>query len=184
MSTPSNPLETNPSELFSPFLPTTYNIPKEEDRLNTFLLDSFSQFCDIINDKKIGVYVQETENFNGEKWWYLTPEITRNGYQTIAYIASFPNTGVLTLTLDSSPAFPIQDINTEFVVTQVYGSASKPPTDPDNTTAGTGDYFSFYSQGDARISFTMSNKEIVITTTTDMTAYSGFIVITYIREGT
>ena len=72
----------------------------------------------------------------------------------------------------------------EFVVTQVYGSASKPPTDPDNTTAGTGDYFSFYSQGDARISFTMSNKEIVITTTTDMTAYSGFIVITYIREGT
>ena len=183
MSTPSNPQETTPSELFSPFLPTTYNIPKEEDRLNTFLLDNFSQMSDVINDKKIGIMIQAAENFSGGKWWYKTTQKTRNEYQTIAYIPSFPNSGVLILTINTTPQFPIKDINPEFVVTQVWGSASKPPTDPDNTTAGTGDYFSFYSQGDARISFTMSNKQIVITTTVDLTAYSGFIVITYIREG-
>lgn len=174
------PPEMNPSELFTPFLPTTYNIPEEEDRHDTYLVDNFSNFADVINDKKIGVYTQASENFNGEKWFYKTTKITRNGYQTIAYIPSFPNTTTLTLTLSTVPTFPIKGIDPNFVVTQVWGSASKPNS---SIGAGDGDYFSFFSQGDARITFTMSDTQIVITTTVDLTAYSGFIVIQYLREG-
>ena len=97
----------------------------------------------------------------------------------MAYIPSFPNAGMMTLTLTSDPRFPINDINAEFVVTKTWGDASRPPTTP-----GTGDYFSFFSEGDSRITYTMSDNQIIITTTTNMTAYSGFIVIEFLRRGT
>jgi hypothetical protein len=178
MTTPTNPIE-----LFTPFLPSTYDVPNEKDRLDAFLVEKFCNFADVINDKKIGAYTQEAENLNGEKWIYKVVSKVRSGYQAIAYIASYPNSGVLTLTLTSTPAFPISNINSQFVITNLWGSASKPCTDPDNTTNGNGDYFSFYSQGDTRVSFTMSNKQIIITTTTNLSAYSGFIVIEYVRDG-
>lgn len=175
MTTPSNPIEP-----FSPFLPSTYNIPEEDDRRKTFFVDKFSAFADVINDKKIGVYLQAAETLNGEKWFYNTTSKTRNGYQAVAYIPSFPNTGIETLTLTSTPQFPIPNINPQFVVKQVWGSASKPCS---AVGAGDGDYFSFFSQGNSKISFTMSDTQIVITTTLDMSAYSGFIVVEYIRDG-
>lgn len=171
---------TSPSELFTPFLPTTYNIPQEDDRLDTFLVDRLANFADVINDKRIGVFSQAAENFNGEKWFYLTPQITRNGYQSIAYIPSFPNIGAMTLTLTGDPQYPVPAVNPGFVVTQVWGSASLPCT---SVGAGDGDYFSFYSQGDSRISFTMSDTQIVITTTVNLSAYNGFIVVQYLRNG-
>lgn len=171
----------NPDELFTPFLPSTQNIPEDQDRLNVFLIDNLNLYADVINDKKIGTFVQEKENFNGDKYFYKTTKVTRNGYQTIAFIPSFPPTLILTLT--SNPRFPIEGIDFDFVVADVIGSASKPPDEPDTLT-GSGDYFSFMAQGDSRISFTMSNKQIIITTTIDMSKYSGFIKITYIRDGT
>jgi hypothetical protein len=173
----------NPSELFTPFLPSTYNLPEEDDRIKSYLTDNLNIISDVVNDKKIGTYAQSNESFNGEKWYYKIPQTVRTGFQTIAYIPSFPNVGTLILTLSSIPKFPIIDILPQFVATHVWGSASKPCTNPDNTVNGTGDYFSFFSEGNSKISFTMSNKRIVITTTTDMTAYSGFIVVEYIRNG-
>lgn len=175
---------SNPSELFSPFLPTTYNIPEEEDRVDVFLQDTFAQVSDVVNDKTIGTFVQSAQNFSGEKWWYKNPKITRNGYQVISWIESFPNAGTMTLDAESDPPYPILDVQPEFVVTHVWGSASLPCDSPDNTVAGTGDYFSFYGEGNSKINFTMSNKQIVITTTVDMSGYSGFIVIQYLRNGT
>lgn len=169
---------TNPAEPFTPFLPATFNIPEEQDRLSSFLVDTFSSITDVLNDKKIGMYVQTAENFNGNKYFYKTTGVTRNGYQTIAYIPSYPNTSSLVLTSSSNPQFPLTNVNNEFVVTHVWGSASKPPT-----TAGTGDYFSFMAQGDSRISFTLSDTTLTITTTVDMSAYSGFIAIEYLRNG-
>lgn len=173
-------IPTNPSELFTPFLPSTYNIPEEEDRLKSFLVDGFSGFSDVINDKKIGTYIQAFQTFNGEKWFYKDPKVTRNGYETIAYIPSYPNAGILTLTLESDPIYPIKEVNPEFVITLLYGTASKPPSE---IGAGDGDFFQFNNQGDSRISFTMSDTQIIITTTVDLSAYSGFIVIHYLRNG-
>lgn len=172
---------TGPKDPFTPFLPSTYNPPEEEDRHGVFLQDTFSGMADVINDKSIGTMVQGRENFNGEKWWYKDPKITRNGYQTFAYIPSYPNATTLTLTLDNADpnkAYPINGIDPEFVITLCYGTASKPATTP-----GAGDYFTFMNRGDSRVSFTMSDTTIVITTTTDLTAYSGFIVIKYLRNG-
>jgi hypothetical protein len=165
---------------FSPFLPTTSNVPEEEDRLGIFLIDRLAVHADVINDKKIGVYLQEAESQNGEKWWYADTKVTRNGAQVIAYIPSLPNTGVMTLTLTSNPAFPIQDIDPDFRATLVMGTASKPCS---AKGAGDGVYFSFFSEGDSRISFTMSDIAITITTTTDLSAYSAFIIIHYLRRG-
>jgi hypothetical protein len=177
MTTPSDPFPQNPMDTFSPFLPTTQNIPEEDDTLKDFLNDTFSNFADVINDKKIGVIAQADENFSGGKFFFKTTKITRNEYQTLAYIPSWiPQT----LTLTSTPQFPIQDINNEFVVTLVYGSASKPPT---ATGAGDGDYFSFFGQGNSHIQFTMSNTQIVITTDGSTALYTGFIIINYIRNG-
>jgi hypothetical protein len=173
-------MTSNPSELFSPFLPTTYNVPEEDERFRVFLVDQFSNFADVVNDKKIGVYLQAAESFNGESWFYKTTGITRNGYQAIAYIPSFPNTGTLILTRNTTPQYPIPNVNTQFVVTQVWGSASKLCS---AVGAGDGDYFSFFSQGNVKISFTMSDTQIVITTTTNMSSYSGFIVVEYLRNG-
>lgn len=170
----------NPQAPFTPFLPTTYNIPEEDDRGKAFLQDQLAQHSDVINDKKIGTYLQAAEILNGEKWFYNSTRITRNGYQAIAYIPSFPNAGVLNLTLTSTPRFPITDINPQFVITHVWGSASLPCT---SVGAGDGDYFSFMNEGNSQISFTMSDIQIVITTTVDLTAYSGFIVVEYLRNG-
>jgi len=170
----------NNSELFSPFLPATSNIPEEQDRLKTFLYDQFGLYADVINGKKIGNYTQNTETQNGEIWGYDSPGIPRNGFQTIARIKNYPNTGVLILTLTSDPQFPIQNIDPEFVVTNVYGSASKPCS---AIGAGDGIYFSFYSRGDPRITFDMTDISITITTTVDLSAYSGYIVIEYLRRG-
>jgi hypothetical protein len=175
MTTPTNPIEP-----FSPFLPSTYNIPEEEDRRRTFLVDKFSNFADVINDKKIGIYLQAAETLNGNKWFYLTTDRTRNGYQALAYIPSLPNNTTLTLTIFTNPQYPIMDVNPQFVVSHVWGSASKPCS---AVGAGDGDYFSYMAQGDSRISFTMSDTTIIITTTTDLSGYSGFIVIEYIRDG-
>ena len=168
----------NPSELFSPFLPTTYNIPEDDDRLKIFLLDKFANFADVINDKKIGTITQAAENFNGDTFFYKTTQITRNGYQTLAYIPSFVNG--LTLTLTSSPQYPIPAVNPELVVSLVYGSASKPCS---KVGAGDGDYFSFMAKGDTRISFTLSDTQIIITTDGARASYSGFIIINYLRNG-
>lgn len=170
---------TAPIEPFSPFLPTTYNIPEEKDRLDSFLNEELSRFSDVINDKKIGLYIQAAEALNGEKWVYNVNKV-RNGYQSMAYISSYPNNSTLTLTLTSNPAFPITNINPQFVISEVRGTASKPCS---STGAGDGDYFSFFGSGNAKISFTMSDTTIVITTTVDMRAYSGFIIIEYIRDG-
>ena len=173
----------NPSDLFSPFIPTTYNIPEEEDRHDVFLQDTFASIADVVNDKNIGTYVQGKENFDGEKWWYKDPKITRNGYQTFAYVPAYPASGVLTLTLnniDVNKVFPITGINKEFVITLSYGTASKPPS---AIGAGDGDYFTFMNKGDTRVSWTMSDTTIVITTTVDLSKYSGYIVIKYLRNG-
>jgi hypothetical protein len=172
MTTPSNPIE-----LFSPFLPSTYDVPNEQDRITSFLEDKLSQFADVINDKQIGVYTQSSPSFNGEKWAYLTTKKIRNGYQSICYIPSFvPQT----ITVNTTPQYPITDINPQFIVTKVWGSATKPCT---AVNAGNGDYFSFMSQGDSRISFTMSDTQIVITTDGARAAYSGFIIIEFLRDG-
>lgn len=176
MTTPINPMEP-----FSPFLPTTYNIPEEDDRIKTFLNDNFARFSDVINDKKIGIYMQAAETLNGNKFFYKVTSVTRNGYQVLAYIPSLPNNTTLTLTATSTPQFPLTDINNQFVITNIWGTASKPPT---ALGAGNGDYFAYYSQGNAKISFTMSDTQIVITSTTNLSAYSGFIIIEYLRNGT
>jgi hypothetical protein len=175
MTTPSNPIEP-----FSPFLPSTYNVPEDEDRQRVFFVDKFSNFADVINDKKIGVYLQAAETLNGNKWFYKSTSITRNGYQALVYIPSFPNATTLVITSVTVPTYPISDINLQFVVSLVWGSASKPNT---AVGSGDGDYFSFMAQGDSRISFTMSDTTITITTTTDLRSYSGFIIIEYIRNG-
>lgn len=170
----------NPREPFTPFLPTTYNVPQEQDRLNVYLVDRFSNFADVINDKKIGAYIQSTENQNGEKWFYKITNITRNGYQTMAYIPSLPNSTSITLRLNTMPQFPIENIDTNFVITDMIGTASKPPS---AIGAGDGDFFSFVNEGNSKISFTMSDKEIVITSTTNLSGYIGIIKIEYLRNG-
>jgi len=174
----------NPAEPFTPFLPSTQNIPEEQDRLNVFLVDNLNLYADVINDKKIGVWVQGRENFDGNKWFYKTTKITRNGYQTFVFIESLPNAGVLTINLTTDPEYPIIGVDEDFVISLNYGTASKPPTIPDNTIAGTGDYFSYMARGDPRITFDMTNKQITITTTVDLSLYSGFLIINYIRDGT
>lgn len=171
---------SNPIDPSTPFLGSLFSIPQEDDRFDVFILDQFNDFVDAINDKKIGILSDQSENFNGEVWGYTTSKIVRNGYQTFVYIASYPNTGILTISLTSTPTYPIAGVNPEFTVTQVLGSASKPCS---ATGAGDGRYFSFMPQGDTRISFTMSDIEIVITTTVDLSAYSGYIVINYLRNG-
>ena len=170
----------NPMELFTPFLPATYAVPEEEDKRRTFLIDKFSMIADVVNDKKIGSYSQQTENFNGEKWIFITTSKVRNGYQSIAYIPSFPNASTLTLTLFSNPAYPISNITPQFRITLTWGAATKPCS---AVGAGDGDYITFVNAGNPKISFTQSDTTIVITTTVDMTAYSGFICVEYLRDG-
>jgi len=168
------PIEpTSPSNLFTPFLPATYNIPEEEDRRKTFLNDKFSAIADVVNDKKIGNYTQDAENFNGNTFIYDSTKVpVRNGYQILIRVTSF---------VPQTIALPIQDVNPQFIVSLVYGSASKPCS---AVGAGDGVYFSFFSQGDARIQFSMTDLQIVITTNGTTAAYQGFIVIEYIRSGT
>lgn len=169
MTAPVEP--TNPSNLFTPFLPATFSIPEEEDRARTFLVDTFSSITDVLNNKKIGTYTEDTENFNGEVWAYDSTKKTRNGYQIIKRFTSFV-TGTYTM--------PLGDVNPQFRATLVYGTASKPCS---AVGAGDGDYFTFMAQGDARISFTMSDTVINITATGPMASYDGYIVINYLRAG-
>lgn len=171
----------NPQEPFTPFLPTTYNIPEEDDRGKAFLQDQFAQFADVVNDKKVGVYVEETSVLNGNKHWYGNTRITRNGYQSFVFIRSLPNAGVMVIDANSNPAFPIENIQPEFLMWHVWGTASLPPS---ATLAGDGDFFSFMAQGDTRISFTMTDTVLTITTTVDLSSYYGFIICEFIRAGT
>jgi hypothetical protein len=166
MTTPTNPINR-----FTPFLPSTYNLPEEQDRWKEWLGSNLSDVSDCVNDKKIGAYTQDAESFNGEKWIYDTVKLTRTGYQFILRIKSFPNTGNLVLLLP----FPFTN---QFSVTHVWGSASKPPTTP-----GTGEYFSFYSEGNSRITFVMTDTNVTITTTADMTKFSGYIIVEYLKDG-
>jgi hypothetical protein len=169
MTTPTNPIEP-----FTPFIPSTYNVPEEEDRLKPWLGEKLSQFSDVINDKKIGAYTSNVSSQNGEKWGYSSTKIVRDGYQAIAYISSLPASGVLTI-----PS-PVNDVNSQFVITKLFGTASKPCS---SVGAGNGNYFQYNCQGDSRITFTFSDTTIVITTTTDLSTYSGFIVCEFLRNG-
>lgn len=161
----------NPSEPFTPFLPATTNVPEDPEDLRRYLNTKFSEISDVVNDKKIGMYVQLSENQNGEKWFYKTTQVTRNGYQTIVYLTSVTSQ---TITL------PIQGIDQNFVVTQMWGSASLAAT----TAAHSGDFFTFVNQGNSKISFTMNKDQIIITTDGSLSSYTGFIVIHYLRDGT
>lgn len=180
MTAPIEP--ANPSNLFTPFIEATFNIPEEDDRLRTYLNDKLSALSDVANDKKIGMYVDKAENFNGEKWHYITSKKVRNGYQSIAYIPSFVNQTVL---------IPIANINPQLIITHTWGSASLPCT---SLGAGDGDYFSFMPMGDTRINYVMTDNlvatpadqpgfKIVITTDGTRAAYSGFIIVEYLHDG-
>ena len=175
-------IPTNPQEPFTPFLPSTFNVPEEEDRLRSWLGQKFSESSDVVNDKKIGAYTQATSAQNGEKWSYKSTEVgVRNGFQAIAYIPSYPNTGTLVLTRQTIPQYPIDMINQQFVITLSYGTASKPPT---AVGAGNGDFITYMNRGDPRIFWDMSDTTITITTTVDLTLYSGFLVVHFLRNGT
>ena len=165
---------TNPYFDFTPFLPTTHNVPEEADRMRSFLVDNFANMSDVINDKTIGTFTQSTEAFNGQKFSYDTTSKIRNGYQTIVRVKQYPNTGVLVLPMP-------MDVNPQFIISDAFGSASRPVT---VRGAGNGSYFTFLSMGDPRVSFTISDMIITITTTVDLSAYNGFITILYIRDGT
>ncbi len=117
------------------------------------------------------MYVQEAENLNGNKFFYDTTSKTRNGYQAIARITSF---------VPQTIPLPIPNVNPQFVVSHVWGSASLPCT---STGAGDGIYFSFFCEGDSRIQFTMTDTELIITTNGTTASYQGFIFIEYIRDG-
>jgi hypothetical protein len=165
-------IPTNPIAPFSPFLGSTYDLPEEADRLKTSLSDNFSLFADTINDKKIGAYTENTETQNGNKFSYDTTKKVRNGSQAISRITSF---------VTQSIPLPISNVNSQFIISLVYGSASKPCS---AVGSNDGDYFSFFSQGDARIQFTMTDTTLNITATAPMVDYQGFIVIEFIRDGT
>ncbi len=175
------------SELFTPFLPSTYNTPSPDDpkALQEFLGSTLSDFSDVVNDKKIGQYLEGTSVQNGEDWWYKNTKINRNGFQAMAFVQSLPGPATtpvanqLILTLNSDPRFPIENINTEFVITSTWGDASRTPTSP-----GNGDYFSFMNRGDPRITYDVSDNSLTITTTVDLSAYSAFFVIEFLRRGT
>lgn len=168
MTTPTNPIND-----FSPFLPTTVNFPEEQERLRTFLVDLFAAYADVVNDKTIGAFTESAQEFDGEKWIYDDIKRTRNGFRWVARVAQYPNTGVLVL---PSP----DDINPQFRITHIWGSASKPCS---VVGAGDGDYFSFMNRGDPRVIFDMNDLVITITTTLDLTAYDGYIVVEYVRDG-
>lgn len=167
MTAPTNPNDHN---LFSPFLEATFSIPVEQDRMSAYLNDKLSDITDVVNDKLIGSFTQNVQNFSGGKWIYDTTRKVRNGYQTIFRVTSFVPQ-VITI------PFPI---NPQFIISEVFGSASKPCS---AVGAGDGDYFSFMAQGDARIQFTMSDTQITITTNGTTAAYQGFIVLFYIHDG-
>ena len=162
----------NPREAFSPFLPATFNVPTEEDRLDVYLVDKLSQFSDVINDKTIGIFTQNVGLVNGNSYAYDTTSKTRTGYQYLARIASYPSNGSITLP-------PPPNLNNQVVIAQAWGSASKPPT----STPGTGDYFSFFGSGNPKITFTFSDTAIVVTTSGLGSGYSGFIFVVYIPDG-
>lgn len=166
MTTPTNPI--NP---FSSFLPSTYNIPEEEDRVREFIGATFSEISDVINDKKIGAYTENTQSENGNKFSYDTTKKVRNGFQAIARIKSF---------VPQTIPLPITDVNPQFIISLVYGSASLPCS---AVGAGDGNYFSFMPRGDSRIFFDMSDLTITISTDGARAAYQGIIVIEYIRDG-
>jgi hypothetical protein len=172
----------SPSNIFTQFIEATYNIPEEDDRSRAYLNDKLSGISDVVNDKKIGLYVQDAENFNGEKWFYLTTKKTRNGYQVIAYISSFINQVI---------QIPVANVNEQLIITHTWGSASLQTT---ALGAGTGDYFSFMPMGDTRISYTLTDVtvttpsdvpgfEVTITTDGMRANYSGFIVIEFLHDG-
>lgn len=161
----------NPSNLFTPFLPSTYNAPEENDRLHEWLGEKFSEVSDVVNDKKIGAYTQNAESFNGEVWIYDTTKKVRNGYQAVLRIPSF---------VSGTYPLPILNVNPQLIITHVWGSASLPCT---AVGAGDGRYFSFYGEGNTDIQFTMTDTSIILTATGAMSNYQGFIVIEYLRDG-
>lgn len=162
---------TNPREPFVPWIPAFVTVPTDQERTRTFLQEKFSQHADVINDKMIGAFTQSSEEFSGAKFSYDTTKKVRNGYQTFARIKSW---------IPQTIPMPIGDVNPQWVASQIYGTANLPCT---AVGAGNGIYFSFFSQGDARIQFTVSDTQIVITTNGTTAAYSGFIFISYIRDG-
>lgn len=168
MTAPNEP--TNPSNLFSPFIEATYNIPEEKDRLKTYLNDKLSAITDTLNDKMIGAFTDGVQSFSGGKWSYDTTRKIRNGYQAIFRVTSF---------VPQVIPIPFQ-INPQFIITEVFGSASLPCS---AIGAGDGDYFSFYSQSDLRIQFSMSDTQITITTNGTTAAYQGFIILFFIHDG-
>lgn len=162
---------TNPSELFSPFLPAFVIIPDDNERLRTFLQEKFSAISDVVNDKMIGAFTQNAQEFSGAKWSYDTTKKVRSGFQTVARITSW---------ISQTIPMPIGDIGPQWVASQIYATANLPCT---AIGANDGDYFSFYGAGNPHIQFTVSDTQIVITTDGSTAAYSGFIVISYIRDG-
>ncbi len=165
-------IANNPSELFSPFLPTTYDIPQEQDRLHSFLEETLANTADVINDKSIGTFTDTVSSFNGNKIIYDTNRV-RNGFNYLARVKSYPSNGTLVLPMPAN-------VNPQFVILQTWGSASLPCSKID---AGDGIYFSFNCEGDSRITYTISDTLITITTIALGSGYSGFIVISFIGDG-
>jgi hypothetical protein len=162
----------NDGQIFSPFLPSTQNIPEEDDRLKVFLVDRFSNMADVINDKKIGSFTQGVVNYSGNKFAYDVTSKVRSGFQYLARIKSYPASGTITVS-------PPPNITQQFAIFNAWGVASKPPS---STGAGDGSYITYVNAGNPNISYTFTDTLITITSTLGA-GFSGFFVVDFIYDG-
>ena len=163
----------NTNELSTPFLPTGIQIPIEEDRLRTYLVDTISDISYTMNNKTIGTFAV-TEQYNGELWNYGTTteqvQKTRNGFQILLYFPSLTN--------GASQPNPIPNIDANTIMTMCYGTATLPFTTP-----GSAVYFSFLGNGDSRIQLSVTDQTVTITTDGTLDAYQGYVILQYIKAG-
>lgn len=165
-------------ESTTPFISPNVQVPIEEDRRRVFLIDTFTSVIDSLNAKEIGIYYPQ-EVLNGEEWFMPNnPKKQRDGYRTVVPFPALPN--ITTLTLPHN----IPNIEIGFTITHLYCTASNFATNPGAPRVNRGDYFQIAGDGDSRLKLYMDNVNVYLTSTIDLSAYTGIVVIEYVKEAT
>lgn len=103
---------------FPGYIPSWLNIPEDPSLINEFLNTSISGIVDAVNSREIAVY-RPSEIFTGQIWFNENnTNRIRNGFRTVVNFGSLPNTTT------KSVGHGIANINSNFVLTHLFGSAS------------------------------------------------------------
>jgi hypothetical protein len=162
-----------PASGFNNFVPNDLIIPSNAEEMNLVLTDYFRYLINALNTREVAIF-DEQEILTGQVWFNSSDrQKPRYGFRKVIDVGGLND---FTTTSPQNTAHGIS-INANFVLTNIYGTA----TDP-NTNFIPLPYVDMSGAG-ANIQLSMDSTNVILDSNADYSAYTtAYVVLEYLKN--